>query len=201
MCLPETGGSGRAVESRCCSLPVLPGLRSAAMRAGDGRCDGRREQVAALAGVGGLVERASGRAHALDGDVAGLCRESRLDLALVKRHAAPACGPAPARVPVGEGVKENARAHGLVSIGTRRTGECFAPRASFPGRMTGIGSPRGRLGPRIGVANRLELGRPRRRGRGMRALLPEPPSRRACGLSRARPDPRGPLSGLRYWGR
>jgi hypothetical protein len=44
------------------------------MRTLDGRRDRRGEQVAALAGVGGPVERASGLAHLLRRDVGLLCR-------------------------------------------------------------------------------------------------------------------------------
>ncbi len=48
------------------------------MRARDGRGDRSGEQIAALAAVGGLIERAAGRAHALDGDVAKLLGEAGL---------------------------------------------------------------------------------------------------------------------------
>ncbi len=57
----------------------LPGLACAAVRAGDGRGDRCGEDVATLAGVGGPIERASGGAYALDGDVARSWTENRED--------------------------------------------------------------------------------------------------------------------------
>ncbi len=84
------------------------------MRTRNGRGDRRGEQIAALAAVGGLIQRATGRAYPLDGNVASLRGGGRLSggrlrggcrliLAPEGGHG-PARGPAPARVPLGEWV-------------------------------------------------------------------------------------------------
>jgi hypothetical protein len=51
---------------------ALPGLRGAAVRAGDRRRDGRAEDEAAVAGVGGLVDRPACVAHTLCGWIDGM---------------------------------------------------------------------------------------------------------------------------------
>ena len=92
------------------------------MRARYGRGDRRGEQIAALADVGGLIQRTSGRAHALDDDVKrlvggnhqlGLLRGGNRQLGLPLEGPcgqAPyavlglALGPVSARLALGEGV-------------------------------------------------------------------------------------------------
>src|SRR6185312_12666640 len=67
--IPQRRSTGRGY-TRAGGRTLLPGLAGAAVRAGDGRRDGRAEQVAAAAGVQGAVHRPARVADAVHGRVA-----------------------------------------------------------------------------------------------------------------------------------
>lgn len=70
-CLQSSSSSpSRSAEPRR-SISPLPGLLGPAVRAENRRRDGGAEDEAAVAVVGGLVDRSAGLAHALDGGVRG----------------------------------------------------------------------------------------------------------------------------------
>jgi hypothetical protein len=69
-CLAVGQGGRSGAFTGGASRRALPGLRGAAVRAGDRRRDGRTKAEAALAHVGGLVDRPACGAYALDCSVA-----------------------------------------------------------------------------------------------------------------------------------